>query len=102
MFGHHDELVQLESALLLVSVESFQEESSVGLDNKKSSALPGCESYEIGAGWGHRASGLHGIPQRLEAALLQPITARLKPCPSRSQLRGGRTVLGRSSTVGNW
>jgi hypothetical protein len=46
MFGHHDELVQLESALLLVSVESFQEESSVGLDNKKSSALPGCESYE--------------------------------------------------------
>jgi hypothetical protein len=70
MFGHYDESVQLESALSFVSVESFQEESSVGLDNKKSSALPGCESYEIGAGWGDCASGLHGIPQRLEAALL--------------------------------
>jgi hypothetical protein len=70
VFGHHDELVQLESPLPLVSVESFQEESGVGLDDKKSSALPGCETYEIGAGWGPCASGLHGIPQRLEAALL--------------------------------
>src|SRR5580698_8003194 len=69
MFGHHDELVQLESSLPVVSVESFQEESSVGLDDKKSLALPGCKTYEIGAGWGHCASRLHGIPQRLEAAL---------------------------------
>jgi hypothetical protein len=70
MFGHYDELVQLEPSLPLVSVESFQEESSVGLDNKKSSALPGRESDEIGAARGHCASRLHGIPQRLEAALL--------------------------------
>jgi hypothetical protein len=81
VFGHNNKSMQLESSLPFVAIKGFQEKPGIGLDHEKVSALPSREVNEISAGRGDCASRFHSKPQRLEAAHIQPSTARLKAVP---------------------
>ena len=61
--------MQLKRSLTPVTVQRLQENLRAGFHDKESRSLPGRKCYEVRPWRRHRARGLHGIPQRLEAAL---------------------------------
>ena len=68
VLGHKDKRMEFIAALAAITIERFQEQTDVGLDNEQSSSLPCREGYEIGSGRGEESSRLQSKPQRLKAA----------------------------------
>ncbi len=68
VLGHEDEGVKLVAAFAPVSVESFQEDSDVVLDDKQPSSLPSRERHEVGSGWRDESIRLHEQTSAAKAA----------------------------------
>jgi len=50
MLGHKDEGMELKSAFVAISVQSFQEKADIVLDDEESATLPRREGDEISSG----------------------------------------------------
>jgi len=69
VFRHYNEGVNLKSTFTAVSIERFEKDAHVVLDDEEASALPGRESYEVRSGRGDESSRLQEQTSAAKAAI---------------------------------